>query len=267
MKICAVKDDVKRYTVGYLYYYETSDLYLIEVAPGLSLPEVPIFFDSFVRKDRLTVGPMWSRRYVEARVVPPDRQNIRMILQDAGLREYDPFKLLMLSRGRCSQDDCCIVPVREEPDWIVERKSRWLVQATALSGYRLYLRYRDGTSRIVPMQEPLQKERSLAILLQRREDFERVRLLGGGRVLWWGGDRYYPGADLYDQGTLMAESGDDLERILQAELVDVSDLCRQEQVSRQYVNKLLQDHGILPFKRCGRTNLYLASQVAELFDR
>lgn len=37
-----------------------------------------------------------------------------MILKDNGLKVYDPMKLLLLSDGRCAQDDCFIVPVGEE---------------------------------------------------------------------------------------------------------------------------------------------------------
>ena len=36
-----------------------------------------------------------------------------MILRANGLREYDPFRLLVLAEGRCAQDDCFLVPLKE----------------------------------------------------------------------------------------------------------------------------------------------------------
>lgn len=267
MKICAIKDEVRNCLIGYLYYYEKSSLFLIELAPGLPLETVPVFFDSFVREGRLTIGPDWSRRYVEARVVPRDRQNLKSILRDAGLREYDAFKLLMLSNGRCSQDDCCIVPSAELPDWLLERRKRWLTQVTALKDFRLYLGFHDGISRIADMREKLGNERTLRILLQRPEDFQNVQILGSGRVLSWGGSRFILAPDLYQEGTLLPCSEDDLERILRDQLVDAAELSAAFQVSRQYISRVLQERGILPFKKSGACNLYLKKQVMDLFDK
>lgn len=266
MKICVIRDEYRDLEIGYLYYYEKSDIYIIELSPHLSRKDAPVFFDEFVEKKILTIDPLWSRRYVETRVVPRDRQNLRSILKEAGLREYDPFRLLMLSLGECSQDDCKILPTSEVAEWIAERKKTWIISAAPLEDFRMYLSFRDGTNRIVEMKEMLSEDRSLRILLSRKEDFENVQVLGGGRILDWGANRFCMSNDVYQMGDKMVETGDDLVKILRSQLIDVRDLCKMHQVSRQYVNSVLQRYGIREFRKCGSGNLYLRSQVEELFE-
>ena len=57
------------------------------------------------RKGIREIDDKWSRLFVKERVVPPERQNIGMILREAGMSYYSEFPLLVYTQGRCSMDD------------------------------------------------------------------------------------------------------------------------------------------------------------------
>ncbi|MBR2823489.1 MAG: hypothetical protein IKE24_07385 [Clostridia bacterium] len=50
--------------------------------------------------------------WVQQLIVPQDRQNIGQVLKENGLGVYDEFQLLMLTMGRCAQEDFCRHPFR-----------------------------------------------------------------------------------------------------------------------------------------------------------
>lgn len=107
MKTYAIKNDYdstgKIY--GILFYYENEDVFQIEIPGNIDYWEAPPIMDSFIKRGKLTVDTMYSRKWVENRIVPPERQNIGMILRDNHLDHYDEFKLLLKGTGRCAQDD------------------------------------------------------------------------------------------------------------------------------------------------------------------
>ena len=92
MKVCAIRDEYEnRNTVlGYLFYYERSRDFFIELRDDLDAGEFPILLSLFVQKRTYSIGREWSARWVQARIVPRDRQNLGAILRDNGLSEYDP---------------------------------------------------------------------------------------------------------------------------------------------------------------------------------
>lgn len=172
----------------------------------------------------------------------------------------------MLSDGRCSQDDCSITPIRNAPYWMTGREGSWLVSAVPLKNFRLCLGFRDGTVRIANMTHAFSTSRSLQILLSRENDFRNIRITGSGRVLDWGAQRFMMSADLYRMGRKLPLDQDDIHQILKSQLLDTSDITRTHNVSRQYINRLFQDQGIQPFRKCGANNLYLRDETSEIFD-
>jgi len=48
-------------------------------------------------------------QWIQGRICPPGRHNIREILKDNGLDEYDEFGLLMVTKGRCDKDGLYLV--------------------------------------------------------------------------------------------------------------------------------------------------------------
>ena len=54
---------------------------------------------------RQEIDDKWARRFVKERVVPPDRQNIGMIMRQLHMKKYSEFPILEYTSGRCCMDD------------------------------------------------------------------------------------------------------------------------------------------------------------------
>lgn len=100
-------------TVGYLYYDENKREYEIEIPQNVKSYEAPFIISDFIKKKQYKIGKDWSYRWVNQRVIPPERQNIGQILKANGWKEYDEFKFLLKNEGRSCQDECYIVRVEE----------------------------------------------------------------------------------------------------------------------------------------------------------
>ena len=92
--------------VATLTYDEETREYHIEVPEDVESRELPLIIADLVDMGQRSIGPYWSLRWVQGRVVPPERQNIGEILREHGMEYYDEFPLLVDGRGWCCQDEC-----------------------------------------------------------------------------------------------------------------------------------------------------------------
>ena len=94
--------------VGYLYYDENENTYRIEIPDDVKSAEAPLILADFIQKGEREIGNAWSLRWVQGRVIPPERQNIGQILKKNGMKFYSEFPLLLSNQGRSCQDECYI---------------------------------------------------------------------------------------------------------------------------------------------------------------
>ena len=87
MKAFAIKDDTvsESRELAYLLYYEMAKMFFIEIPEQTSEWEVPLLLSSFVKRKKYTVDAYWSKKWVQMRIIPPDRQNLGEILRENGL--------------------------------------------------------------------------------------------------------------------------------------------------------------------------------------
>ena len=149
MKIFAIRDEfaLNQIDLAYLLYYEVEKRFYIELPESADPWETPLLLSSFVKKGETSVNSYWSKLWVQQRIVPTDRQNLGQVLRDNRLKEYDEFGLLMLSMGRCAQDDYYLVPVEEGqlPAQIPKRFARLIEDVVPLENFELLVFFRDGT--------------------------------------------------------------------------------------------------------------------------
>ena len=97
--------DKKDKQVGtFTYNTETKQfsMIIIENIPG---EELPLSLEGYVNKKNYTLSHEDTMRWIRGRICPPGRHNIREILRDNGLDEYDEFGLLMITKARCDKDN------------------------------------------------------------------------------------------------------------------------------------------------------------------
>lgn len=267
MKICEIRDEsAGQMIIGYLFYYEKSRTFAIELSDKIDEKEAPLFLSSFIRKGQLSVDPEWSARWVRQRIVPTDRQNLGMILRENRLKEYDAYRLLMLGKGRCAQDDCSVLPVKENQlsEWVIDRRRRKLEFAAALGKWNMLLVFCDGTIWKVDLEARLRSERRLNILLSRPEVFHSVKLLPGGNGISWGEGLFVTAEKLYKEGVPIPLDKDELLQVVKAYILDTTDVCRELNCSRQYVNQLVQKNELACLKESGNNRLYARSEVERM---
>ena len=267
MKVCVIKDEsASSPVIGYLFYYEKSDTFSIELSPEIQESDAPLFLASFIKKGIYTVDPEWSARWVQQRIVPADRQNIGTILRDNGLKEYQTYRLLMLGEGRCAQDDCSVLPIKDSqlPKWMAERGKQKLELAVALREQEIFLIFRDGSVRKADLKNELRSKRRFQIILSRPELFHSVRLLPGGNGITWGEGLFLMAEKLYTKGKKLGIDKEEFRILLKESIMDTADVCSELRCSRQYVNQLIRKQELSCLKESGNNRIYERREVEAL---
>ena len=129
----------------------------------------------------------WSGLWVQQRIVPQDRQNIGQVLKENGLKEYDEFQLLMLTKGRCAQDDCYLEEIKKDqiPKLLAERWKCKLEDVVPLSEARLLLFFRNGEVRIAGGEELASVHPECRPYFAQQERFRTVEVQPDGYGVLW----------------------------------------------------------------------------------
>ena len=226
MKIFAIRDETDQtgQDLAYLFYYEATKQFFIELPEGADPWQTPLLLSSFARRGETSVNFYWSRLWVQQRIVPPDRQNIAQVLRDNGLKEYDEYGLLMLAMGRCAQDDYYLVPIREDelPTKITGRAKKRVEEVVCLSDRDLLVAFRDGTIRKCDMTDYFSGHRSFAVLMNHPEYMADVKVQVGGHGIFWDENLFVPDYELYRMGKKIPLSLDELRQFALGQIIDAA---------------------------------------------
>lgn len=112
--------------IGYLQYFERNKEYVIELRENLDEWDAPLLFQKKVHEGEYTILNELAYLWVKERVIPSGRQNIREILANSKISEYDEIALLSITKGICSQDECYLKEISYEdiPEDIKSRKDK-----------------------------------------------------------------------------------------------------------------------------------------------
>ena len=267
MKIFAIRDNYisTQKNLAYLFYYEGADRFYIEIPDDADPWEVPMLLDTFVKKGQYTVDSHWSRTWVQQRIVPSDRQNLGQILKDNGLKEYDEFQLLMLAMGRCAQDDCYLVPVKEDevPAAIQKRRMKRIEDVVPLPDWELLVFFRDGDVKRCDMQPYFEKERPFRILMEREDYFASVRVQPGGYGVEWDVNLRVSDEMLHrmkQSGTLRRA---EFYYFALQNVVNTAEAAEILGCTRQNIEYLSRTGKLHPIRETGKNTLYLKSEIME----
>ena len=264
MKICKIIDEsMGQREVGYLFYYENEDVFVIELSEDLSFDVASIFFAPFIERGERTLDSKWSEYWVNQRIVPTDRQNLGQILRDNKLKEYNRYRLLMLGHGRCAQDDYAVVKADagELPAWVQERMKKRIEFYAAISSGRVVAIFNDGTIRIFDAQRLCLEETN------RDAASGDVRLAPCGVAINVGRNASVSAREIYESTKPIPLSREDLRVLMSQYIVDTKDVCEELGCSRQYVHQLTQNDELTAFKEDTKTTLYTKSDIKRLQER
>ncbi len=265
MKIFAIRNEAdSNKTVGYLFYYEKTGRFYIELPENADEWNTPLLLSSFVKRGKHTVGSRWSRIWVQQRIIPSDRQNLPQILKDNGLKKYDEFGLLMLSMGRCAQDDYYLAQISfdELPEEIKKRRSYKIDDVIALDSKKLLVFFANSEVKVCDISKNVDKSSPLWIMLKLHPDaFDKVRLQVGGYGVYWDENMTISDSDLYESGKDVPLSKKDFMAFVSKRVVNTAEAADMLGCSRQNIDDLIKRGKLKAIKESERNKLFLKSDI------
>jgi len=265
MKIFAIRDESaeKQNDLAYLLYYELEKRFYIELPDGADPWETPLLLSSLLKKGERSINSYWSKMWVRQRIVPIDRQNLGQVLKDNHLKEYDEFELLMLSMGRCAQDDYYLVPMEENqlPEQILRRFEMLIEDVIPLDHFALLVFFRDGSVKKVNVLDHYRDESSFRVLFRNEDFFPALHLQPGGHGVEWDVNLSIGAATLYQIGTKVPLNASDFRNFVVYRVVNVAEAAEMLGCSRQNIDYLTRAGKLHPIKSSGKNTLYLKSEI------
>lgn len=267
MKIYAIRDESAEIQkdLAYLFYYEIEKQFYIELPENADPWETPLLLDSFVKRNEMTVNSYWALKWVQQRIVPTDRQNLGEILRVNGLEEYDECKLLMLTMGRCAQDDYYLVPMDENelPGEIVKRYTTRVEDILPLEDFSLLVFFRDGAVKKCDLKAHFEETKPFHILLKKPEYFGFARIQTGGYGVTWDVNMNISDTMLYQTGEPIPLSMADFQNFVAQRVVNATEASEILGCSRQNIIDLTKREKLHPIKSSEKNTLYLKSEVVK----
>ena len=265
MKIFAIKDETMKpdSILGYLIYYEFPKAFYIELPDYADPWDTPPILSAFADRGEYSVNSFWSRRWVQQRIVPQDRQNISQILRDNGLKEYDEFSMLMLANGRCEQDDCYLEEVSTDdlPELLVHRWKTKIEDVIPLASFRLLAFFRNYSARIVDIRA--MDIPSCAPFTVSQKRFDSVEVQPDGYGVYWNEEAVISHSELFRRSVSIPLTLRDIHRYVQNRVVNASEACRILDCSRQNIDDLMRRDKLHPLRTDAKYKLFSRAEIMQ----
>ncbi|MCR5251880.1 MAG: helix-turn-helix domain-containing protein [Lachnospiraceae bacterium] len=249
--------------LGYLFYYERSRRFFAELLRSLDEWTAPFLFSGFVKRGIYSIDSEWSMKFVRQRIIPPDRQNLGAVLKDNKLREYDEYKLLQLSEGRCAQDEICLAKCAEsdlDPE-IRKRMTEKVKDVLPMEDRKAIVFFMDDKSRLVDVGRMCADDRRFANILRDAELFRNVAVSPGGNGIEWGEERFLPADVLRHAGEKAHLDHSALLAFVTKRVLDTTEAAAELSCSRQYIGQLASKGRLSPIKSGSNNSLFLKSDI------
>jgi len=252
--------------IGYLFYYEKAQSFIIELSSDLDEWQAPLLFQGLVRRGIYTIPKDIALMWVRERIIPSGRQNIGEILRTHKLKEYSEIAMLTLSKGRSSQDACYVKEVREDdiPDSI---KDRWLgnvIECFPTERGDIVCMFRDNTTRYIHLENLINKYPRIAHVMKHRELLESVQVGVGGYSISFNESIEIAASDLIEKGELLPLQANDFYGFVQKNVLDTTNACLLIECSRQNLAYLVKEKRVTPIIQGTKENLYTKGEISRL---
>ena len=265
MKAYAIYDeDVEaKCPIGYLYYYDKCNEFIIELSSELDRWNTPLLFSSYVENNIYTIPKAASLLWVKERVIPSGRQNIGSILKNHKMKQYNEMKLLELSGGRCSQDNCYIKKVEYEdiPLEIRKRSEDNVLECFTSGEHDVICLFEDDTVRRVDLTKLIEINGKIAAVLKNEAVFLSVKVGVGGYSIVFNETIEIEKRILKKAGTKINISVRDFYHFTRENIVDTARACEILGCSKQNLTYLIIKGKLKPIKPNLKENLFFRGEV------
>ena len=264
MRAYAIRDAEidKNRDLAYLLYYERVKEFHIEICYDVDEWDAPLLLSSYIKRGCYSVNAADSSLWVEQRIVPPDRQNLGMILRENGLSEYDPFRMLIIADGRCAQDDCFLVPLQtgKYPEILKTRISR-MIEDVIFQNDSVLLFFKDGMVRRISAKEMQSKDLQKHRFLRYRKEIEKLHLAAGGCGLRIDETRECCAEELREMGEKLPLTGGDFRNYICQNVIDTAAAAEILGCSRQNIQDLVRRGRLKPVMTLKNTFLFMRNEL------
>ena len=111
----SVKDTNKRKEWARLYYCPVKKLFNLVINKNADIKKMPASLWVYASSGKYDLNHADSLEWVKDRIIPEGRQNIQAILRNGKMNEYDEYKMLRYTKGKCVQDNLYVVDVKIKP--------------------------------------------------------------------------------------------------------------------------------------------------------
>ena len=268
MKSYAIYDeDLDRSTaIGYLFYYEKAESFIIEMCDDLDEWEAPLLFQKFIREKRYTISRDVSFMWVKERVIPSGRQNIGSILKNHRLSSYNEMAFLNLSKGRCSQDSCYIVEISEEkiPENLLDRRKRNILECFPTEDNQLICLFKDDVVKKIDISLFREQYMEVSHILKNRALLESLKIGVGGYSIVFNDSIEIQSLDLRANGSTIPLTSKDFYNFVRRNVIDTTKTCDILQCSRQNLSYMIKEKKIKPIICGTKGNLYMKGEIDSL---
>lgn len=268
MKSYAIYDKAlqRENPIGYLFYFEDSKSYIVELCDDLDEWEAPLLFQKYVCEKEFTIEEGATLMWIRERVIPPGRQNIGAILKRYKMKEYNEMDFLALSGGRCSQDECYIreVSLEDIPNDIQTRQSKTLTECFPTEDGALLCLFRDNAVYKVELNRLEGKHPDAARIRKHRPLLDSVKVGAGGYTAVFDESIKIPYKILRQQGKRLPLVAKDFCAFINRSVLDTTRVCEMLHCSRQNLAYLVKERKIHPIIQGTKENLYLRGEVERL---
>lgn len=267
MRLFEIKDETmpRDQILGYLIYYENAKAFYIELPEGADPWDIPPILSSFIKRGEHSVNSYWSRLWVEQRIIPQDRQNIGQVLKENGLSVYDEFSLLLLSMGRCAQDECYLeeIPTDHIPPLLKTRWETKVEDVVPMDAPRLLVFFRNGETKITDLTGIVKSLPACTPYLKTPDLFTRVEVQPDGYGIRWSEQAAISDRALYEHGVPVPLSLEDFCRFIKQRVINASEACQILSCSRQNIDDLVRRGKLHPIRKDAKYKLFLKNEVMQ----
>ena len=263
MLVFEIKNGEEKRIQGYLFYFEKAEEFLVELDDSLDEWTAPLQFSGSVKKGIYSISKNISRLWVEGRVVPVDRQNIGMILKNAGLKEYSVGKLLRITKGRCCQDSDYLKEIKYEnlPNWVLERQKDNIRDCFWGSNNQVILLCEDDTVRSLSVEKLKECESKIEAMKCHQKIMQSVKVDIGGHGIVFSNGLAIDKTPLLQRAEVLPIKACDFYTFAKANLVHTTEACEILQCTRQNLAYLTKTKKLTPIQSLQKENVYLKGDV------
>ena len=249
--------------IGFLFGFEKSGSFIIELQEGLDEWEAPLLFQGFVRDGIYTIPQDISLLWVKERIIPSGRQNIGLILKNANLPEYNELRLLDLTKGKCAQDSCYIKETAFEciPPEIRDRMKHTLRECFTVKDKTILCLFKDNLVRKIALEKLQTHYPEISKVLHNDILFHSVRVGPGGYSIDFGGVVSVPVTALRNEADEEPVLAEDFYYFVKNSLITTSAACEMLECSRQNLAYLASTEKLEPIASGAKENLYTKGKI------